>query len=135
MGLGKTLQALVAIALAHDDSKMSGKTSVSIVVCPSSVVGHWIAEIRKFFPIVDGFSAHLEAAEEENQFETVINDDAVIAVVTVVVKAAPLFLNDRELAARLHRVLVVLIDAIVKSDCQNKSLHTAQFLRTHTRRW
>ncbi|KAI2499043.1 hypothetical protein MHU86_15432 [Fragilaria crotonensis] len=50
MGLGKTLQALVAIALAHEDSKRSGKTPVSIVVCPSSVVGHWVAEIQKFFP-------------------------------------------------------------------------------------
>ena len=53
--------------------------------------------------------------EEENQFETVINDDAVIVLVTVVVKAAPLFFSDRELAAKLHRVFVVLINTILRT--------------------
>jgi hypothetical protein len=51
MGLGKTLQALVAVALAHtDENKKSKNRDVSLVVCPSSVVGHWMNEIDKFFP-------------------------------------------------------------------------------------
>ena len=67
MGLGKTLEALVAIALAHDDSKMNGKTPVSIVVCPSSVVGHWIAEIRKFFPTVFNAIALIGNAKQRSK--------------------------------------------------------------------
>jgi TATA-binding protein-associated factor len=49
MGLGKTLQALVGVALSHldDDAKDIPR---SLVVCPSSVCGHWIQEIERFFP-------------------------------------------------------------------------------------
>ena len=49
MGLGKTLQALVSIASSHLDTEGSAKP-LSLVICPSSVVGHWVAEIRRFFP-------------------------------------------------------------------------------------
>ena len=48
MGLGKTLQALIGIGIAHcgnmDDSP------ASLVVCPSTLVGHWENEISRFFP-------------------------------------------------------------------------------------
>ena len=47
MGLGKTLQALLAIGLAHSDAEE--ENLVSIVVCPSSVVGHWTREVDRFF--------------------------------------------------------------------------------------
>lgn len=55
MGLGKTLQALVAVALLHDDGNKNPQNDPknvppSLVVCPSSVVGHWMNEIKKFFP-------------------------------------------------------------------------------------
>jgi TATA-binding protein-associated factor len=54
-GIGKTLQALVAVALAHSDRDAQRDAGVvtspvSVVVCPSSVVGHWVSEIEKFFP-------------------------------------------------------------------------------------
>lgn len=41
----------MAIAISHcsvSNQNASGKKS--IVVCPSTVVGHWMAEIRKLFP-------------------------------------------------------------------------------------
>lgn len=58
MGLGKTLQGLVAVALAHDDAIAESPEKLSsadpgprsLVVCPSSVVGHWVREIERFFP-------------------------------------------------------------------------------------
>lgn len=52
MGTGKTLQALAAIALAHAAAVRAdaSATPVSLVVCPSTLVGHWLAEICKFFP-------------------------------------------------------------------------------------
>lgn len=71
MGLGKTLQSLIGIALAHcrklqsikdgNSNKTHAKntdTNVSIhkktqikslIVCPSTLVGHWTNEISKFF--------------------------------------------------------------------------------------
>ena len=47
--LGKTLQALVAVAISHADNQpnISKKT---LVVCPASVVGHWVNEVKIFFP-------------------------------------------------------------------------------------
>lgn len=53
MGLGKTLQALVAVAISHHRAKCADASArpVSLVVCPSTLVGHWLAEIYKFFPL------------------------------------------------------------------------------------
>uniref|UniRef100_A0A7S4MQM3 Uncharacterized protein n=2 Tax=Odontella aurita TaxID=265563 RepID=A0A7S4MQM3_9STRA len=50
MGLGKTLQALICIGIAHCQQE-EGQTqpSKSLVVCPASVVGHWVSEIGKYF--------------------------------------------------------------------------------------
>jgi TATA-binding protein-associated factor len=48
--IGKTLQALIAIALSHDDNPDDEVLTVSLIVCPSTVVGHWMTEIAKFFP-------------------------------------------------------------------------------------
>jgi hypothetical protein len=51
MGLGKTLQALIGVALSHCDSESeTAKSPISLVVCPSTVVGHWMREIERFFP-------------------------------------------------------------------------------------
>lgn len=60
---GKTLQALVAIALAHEDTegpekdldKRFDQRRQSLVICPSSIVGHWMYEIRQFFPLQSVF--------------------------------------------------------------------------------
>lgn len=52
MGTGKSVQALVAVALAHYDIFDSNRMSQprSLVVCPSTLVGHWTEEIKKYFP-------------------------------------------------------------------------------------
>ncbi|KAG7346297.1 SNF2-related protein [Nitzschia inconspicua] len=58
MGLGKTATALIVIALSHlsgNDSQDSGKKS--LIVCPSSVVGHWMNEIKRFLPTTAAFNA------------------------------------------------------------------------------
>jgi len=47
--LGKTLQALVAVAISHTDIQANSDKK-SLVVCPASVVGHWVNEINRFFP-------------------------------------------------------------------------------------
>lgn len=59
MGLGKTLVSLLAVAISHHSassedkscaSSNSQRSKKSLVVCPASVVGHWINEIKRFFP-------------------------------------------------------------------------------------
>lgn len=46
MGLGKTLQAIIALT----QNKLTNKNSISIVVCPTSLVYNWKEEINKFNP-------------------------------------------------------------------------------------
>ena len=46
MGLGKTLQALTAIRCAM----VAGEALPSLIVCPTTLVWNWEAEVRKFFP-------------------------------------------------------------------------------------
>ena len=48
MGLGKTLQALTWLQLKRTDSKSQGRPA--LVVCPTSLVGNWAAEAKKFTP-------------------------------------------------------------------------------------
>ncbi|WP_020468320.1 DEAD/DEAH box helicase [Zavarzinella formosa] len=46
MGLGKSIQTLAAIQAARDD----GETRPVLLVCPTSVVGHWRREAGRFTP-------------------------------------------------------------------------------------
>ena len=48
MGLGKTLQALTWLQLQRIDPESDGRPA--LVVCPTSLVGNWAAEARKFTP-------------------------------------------------------------------------------------
>lgn len=50
MGCGKTLQSLVSVALAHYDAQGCDPKPLSLVVCPSTLVSHWVSEIAKYFP-------------------------------------------------------------------------------------
>jgi hypothetical protein len=56
MGLGKTLQALLGMAMSHLDANKK-ENPKSLVVCPSSVVGHWMREVERFFPGQEVFRA------------------------------------------------------------------------------
>lgn len=50
MGLGKTLQAsaIVASDIAERCDCNNGKSPLSLIICPSTLVGHWAYEIEKF---------------------------------------------------------------------------------------
>ncbi|XP_077236335.1 ROOT GROWTH DEFECTIVE 3 isoform X2 [Tasmannia lanceolata] len=50
MGLGKTLQAsaIVASDIAERRASNIGKDHLSLIICPSTLVGHWAYEIEKY---------------------------------------------------------------------------------------
>jgi TATA-binding protein-associated factor len=50
VGLGKTLEALCAIAGAHSSAAGSGRKRQTLIVCPAPVAAHWRAEAECFFP-------------------------------------------------------------------------------------
>jgi len=49
MGLGKTLMTLCIIAGDTVTSRGLGRCTPSLVVCPSTLVGHWEGEVERFF--------------------------------------------------------------------------------------
>ncbi|XP_052171300.1 TATA-binding protein-associated factor BTAF1 [Diospyros lotus] len=53
MGLGKTLQAssIVASDVAEHSAMDDSKLPPSLIICPSTLVGHWVYEIDKFIGI------------------------------------------------------------------------------------
>ncbi|XP_074093959.1 histone acetyltransferase 1 [Cotesia typhae] len=50
MGLGKTLQTLCILALDHDRNK---DAPPSLVICPTTLTGHWVWEAEKFLQTKD----------------------------------------------------------------------------------
>ena len=55
MGLGKTHQALALLAALHEQNKCKG---VSLVVCPTSVMGHWEDLAARFAPALKAAVYH-----------------------------------------------------------------------------
>lgn len=66
MGLGKTIQMM---ALLYDYKLEKGELS-SLIVCPSSLIYNWLAEIRKFVPELDV----AVVAGNQNERKKIINE-------------------------------------------------------------
>jgi len=72
MGLGKTLQALTMLQKAKEKD---GKAT-SLVICPTSVVFNWEAEIEKFVPTLK--KLNLTGSTRKEFFKKIENYDVVI---------------------------------------------------------
>lgn len=48
MGLGKTLQVITFISALHTSKKLS----FALIVCPATILDHWVCEFKKFFPFL-----------------------------------------------------------------------------------
>jgi SNF2-related domain/Domain of unknown function (DUF3535) len=83
MGLGKSIQALVAVALAHNDLTKLGTRPISLVICPSSLLGLWEGEIDKYFPASSLFQVLcLAGSRTERQELWNLKSDLVNIVIT-----------------------------------------------------
>ena len=58
MGLGKSIQTLVAVAESTIEyKKKNGKAKPSLIICPNTLIMNWISEAKKFF---DDNTVHIE---------------------------------------------------------------------------
>ncbi|ADM11287.1 Mot1 helicase-like protein [Encephalitozoon intestinalis ATCC 50506] len=65
MGLGKTLQVLTFLC-----SEIYKTKKKILVICPSSLTGHWKAEVKKFFPFV---TAEIYRRENRGEYGILIS--------------------------------------------------------------
>jgi superfamily II DNA or RNA helicase len=74
MGLGKTLQTLAF--LRHCRSGTSSERKPCLIVCPTSLVYNWLAEVKKFTPTLKALA--LQGPDRHGLFDRVAQSDLVI---------------------------------------------------------
>ncbi len=85
MGLGKTVQALTYLAWLH--RRLGGEEKGSLVICPTSLLGNWAAEARRFVPELPVHTYHGSGRELPDEpfdglvlttYGILLQDDAVL---------------------------------------------------------
>lgn len=75
MGLGKTLQTLAFLRAWKAKANKDG-SGPSLIVCPTSLVGNWLAEVAKFTPDLRAIA--IRGAERQSQIEAIGDHDLAI---------------------------------------------------------
>ena len=78
MGLGKSIQTLVAVAESTIEYKeKNGKVKPSLIICPNTLIMNWIAEAKKFF---DDQTVHIESDLEKIKRKKTWNTQTLIYI-------------------------------------------------------
>ena len=99
MGLGKTLQTIAHICIEKQDGRLQ---QPALIVAPTSLVGNWSRELRKFAPHLRVTLFH--GPSRHARWSDVIASD-------VVVTTYPVLVRDEERFAQQHFHLAVLDEA------------------------
>ncbi len=118
MGLGKSAQMLAAIQTARDD----GETRPVLLVCPTSVVGHWRKEAARFTPGLSVMVHHGLKRTKGEAFAERVNDFA------VVVTSYQLLLRDATAFQAVQWAGAVLDEAQNIKNPDAKTAHAARGL-------
>lgn len=115
MGLGKTLQAIIAIT----QSKIDNPDSISIIVCPTSLVYNWKEEFAKFNPklrilVVDGNPIYRKK---------LLND---LKKYDIIITSYTLLQKDIEFYKTIHFCYAILDEA---QHIKNRSTRNAQSVK------
>ncbi|WP_424357105.1 DEAD/DEAH box helicase [Methanocella sp. MCL-LM] len=111
MGLGKTIQ-LLALLLKEKEEDIKGPT---LLICPTSILGNWQREAKKFAPALKVHIHHGAARAEKERFGKIVKTHDLI------LSTYALAYRDEELLKEVNWKLVVLDEA------QNiKNPHTRQ---------
>lgn len=121
MGLGKTLQAIAHLLAEKNDGLLDVP---ALVVAPTSLVGNWRRECRRFAPglkvlVLHGNSRH-------DQFAAIAGHD-------VVLTTYPLLIRDAEVLVQHQWHALVLDEAQVLKNAQTQTAQTARRLNARHR--
>ena len=112
MGLGKTVQ-VIAYLLDHDDEL----SRPALIVCPTSVLGNWQRELRRFAPEI---SVHIHHGPDR------VRDPETLVPWDVVLTSYALLPRDRRLLTEVEWRVLVLDEA---QAVKNPLTHAAQTAR------
>jgi superfamily II DNA or RNA helicase len=87
MGLGKTLQTLSLIHL------LKGPHEPTLVVCPTSLLGNWQAECRKFFPEFNSLILH--GPKRKDYFDVAHSADIIITSYALIARDLEFYSNQK----------------------------------------
>ena len=122
MGLGKTIQVIAHLAREHEEQRRVGP---SLVVAPTSMVGTWVREIRKFAPNLRVTTLHgpKRHACWEESFDAV----------DVLITSYPILTRDEDRFAELSLHLLVLDEAHTIKNARSLVHQAAKRLRAEQR--
>ncbi|MFG0330067.1 MAG: DEAD/DEAH box helicase [Phycisphaerales bacterium] len=105
MGLGKTIQLIALLLFEREQAPEGYDLGPTLLVVPTSVVGNWVREIRRFAPELRVLVHHgLDRAKDDDFIELASSYDVVITTYALVYR-------DRETLSRMRWRRVCLDEA------------------------
>ncbi len=123
MGLGKTVQTLAALLWL----KEHGQLTRGLLVCPTSVLGNWVAEAASFTPGLRVLLHHGQRFRDPEAFAQALLD------YDLVLTSYPLLTRDRKSFLNQEWDMVVLDEAQQIKNSQTQSAKVARELKTKGR--
>ncbi|MFH1139746.1 MAG: DEAD/DEAH box helicase [Pseudomonadota bacterium] len=120
MGLGKTHQALALLASLREKGGLTGPV---LVVCPTTVLGHWLDKVDRFAP---GLRAAVHYGHQRD-FAATLNK------VDVVITSFGLVLQDAALLEQVDWFLIVFDEIQYLKNEQTQTYEAAQKLRARAK--
>ncbi|MCE2573012.1 DEAD/DEAH box helicase [Motilimonas eburnea] len=121
MGLGKTVQALAFLQHRKDIGQLN---KPALVICPTSLVGNWEAEAKKFTPNLTTLKLH--GPDRKALFKEINHHD-------IVISTYPLLVRDSEELAPFEFSELILDEAQVIKNPTAKMTQTVKKLHTDHR--
>ena len=121
MGLGKTVQTIAHILKEKEDGRLDRPC---LVVCPTSVLPNWMAELEKFAPSLKALKLH--GPDRAEQYDNISRYD-------VVLTTYPLLFRDSGKLTCVPWYLVVLDEAQAIKNSDTKLARTVTKLQSHHR--
>ena len=123
MGLGKTIQTLAALLSLKEQAQLSR----GLLVCPTSVLGNWMAEAQKFTPALRVLLHHGQRFKDPEKFAEMTEQH------DLVVTSYPLLTRDRKSFLGVNWDMVVLDEAQQIKNSQTQSAKVARELKATSR--
>ncbi len=124
MGLGKTLQTIALLLHIRNEKN---EIQPALVVCPTSVVGNWRHELKRFAP---GLKTYTHQGIERSSGEVFVKQ---MKGVDVVLTSYPLLSRDRETLETMEWSTVILDEAQNIKNSTTKQAQAARALKVHYR--